>query len=219
MHPVRYPGYMVIPGDGPFGLISDSHGNLAALLDAILMLEQMGMRTLVHLGDICDSLAPHTLEDAVKILRDHGVRTVRGNNEHAVLSDHQARDRGVLSSDVVAFLTGLPYTLTMGDLCFAHSAPFEWPAATRRPFAEYLPRFLERGPLPFRILFSGHSHSPSILEIDGHRLKKIPSREGITQSLSRDRHYVITVGAVQEGSCAVFLPEEYAIQFLQLNGR
>lgn len=219
MHPVRYPGYMVIPGDGPFGLISDSHGNLAALLDAILMLEQMGMRTLVHLGDICDSLAPHTLEDAVKILRDHGVRTVRGNNEHAVLSDHQARDRGVLSPDVVAYLAGLPYTLTMGDFSFAHSAPFEWPAATRRPFAEYLPRFLERGPLPFRILFSGHSHSPSILEINGHRLKKIPAREGITQRLSRDRHYVITVGAVQEGSCAVFLPEEYAIQFLQLNGR
>jgi predicted phosphodiesterase len=208
---------MVTPENSPIGLISDSHGNNMLLLKAILMLKQMDVQTIIHLGDICDSLSPHALEDAVKILKDHGVLSIRGNNEYAILSNHQGDHASSLSPDVVNFLSGLPYTITLGDFCFAHSAPFDWPAATRRPITDYLPHLTQNESLPFKILFSGHSHTPSILEIDGVRVKKIPAKSGIEKKLSRNRHYVITVGAVEEASSALFLPQEYAIWFLRIS--
>jgi hypothetical protein len=54
------------------------------------------------------------------------------------------------------------------------------------------------------------------MEIDGTNIKKIPAEAGMKKKLLRTRRYVITVGALEEASLALFLPEEYEIQFLQL---
>ena len=68
---------------GPIGLVADSHGRTDLLVRAVLVLKGMGVREIVHLGDICDSLAPLALEDAVAVLKEHGVHALRGNNEYA----------------------------------------------------------------------------------------------------------------------------------------
>ncbi len=201
---------------GPIGIIADSHGENELLLRAILLLKDRGVQTIFHLGDICDSLAPLALEDAVPMLMEHGVRTVMGNNEYAIMVNHQGSHANSLSPEVLSFLSGLPYTITMDDICFAHSAPFDWPAATSWPITDSHPLVDLGSIIPYKILFRGHSHTPSIMEIDGTTIERIPAGSGMKKRLLRDRRYVITVGAVEEASLALFLPEEYEIRFLQL---
>jgi len=200
----------------PIGIIADSHGRNELLLEAILMLKGMDVQSIFHLGDICDSLAPLALEDAVAMLKEHGVRSVMGNNEYAIMVNHRGSHADSLSPEVLSFLSGLPYTITIEDFCFAHSAPFDWPAATSWPITDNHP-FIDLGSLvPYKILFRGHSHTPSIIEIDGPGINKIPAGAGMEKKLLRDRRYVITVGAVEKASLALFLPDEYEIRFLQL---
>ncbi len=203
---------------GPIGLVADSHGRSDLLVQAILMLKGMGVREIVHLGDICDSLAPLALEDAVAVLKEYSVQAIRGNNECAILINHQGERRGNIPAEVLSYLEGLPYTLVKDDICFAHSAPFEWPAATTWPITDNHPFVDMETAMPYRILFRGHSHTPSIVEIQESGVKLIPAETGVIMHLMRERRYVITVGAIELKSFALFLPEDYKIQFLQLAG-
>ena len=200
---------------GPIGLLADSHGKNDLLLDSIVMLKEMGSHVIVHLGDICDSLAPSALNEAVMILKEHGVKAVKGNNEHAILTENNAPHADSLPHDVLSFLSGLPYTIALDEFCFAHSAPFDWPAATRWPVTDnHLLIDLEKV-IPCRILFRGHSHTPSIIEVDGTKTRRYPVAPGMKRRLSRELRYIITVGAVEEASSALFLPEDYEIRFLR----
>jgi predicted phosphodiesterase len=217
--PILYALSMETGMPGPIGIIADSHGRNELLLEAILMLKGMDVQTIFHLGDICDSLAPLALEDAVVMLKEHGVRSVMGNNEYAIMVNHRGSHANSLSPEVLSFLSGLPYTITIDEFCFAHSAPFDWPAATSWPITDNHPLIDLGSIVPYKILFRGHSHTSSIMEIDGTNIKKIPAEAGMKKKLLRTRRYVITVGALEEASLALFLPEEYEIQFIQLGRR
>ena len=206
--PLRYGCVMDL---GRIGIIADTHSNNALMLKAIHTLESVGVERIIHLGDICDSLRPEALDEAVEILKAHGVLSVLGNNEYSILLDCQATR---LNTETLAYLRELPYTITMGGLCFTHSAPFTWPAATRRPIAEYLP-FM--GVLQNRILFRGHSHYPEVLEIAGDESREIPIGTERALWLDREKTYIITVGAVENGSFALFDTRAYTIQFVILS--
>ncbi len=213
---LRYSNFMDITPDNPIGLIADSHGKNDLLHRAIRTVRQHGAKTLIHLGDLCDSLDPHSAEDTVNILQQNNIPGVLGNNEYSIISEHHNAHVQNISSQVLDYLSGLPYILDLGPLCFAHSAPFEWPAATHRPIMDFLPHLMKQNPFPFDILFRGHSHTPSILEIEDGEIKEIPVQSGTTIKLRRDTRYVITVGAVEKASSALFLPGEYEIVFLNI---
>lgn len=204
--------------DGPIGLIADSHGRTDLLVAAIDRLEAMGVHSIIHLGDICDSLAPLALEDAVAVLKEHGVHALRGNNEYAILVNHQGDREDNLPAGVLSYLEALPYTFTMGDVRFAHSAPFDWPAATSWPITDNHPLIDLAGIIDCRILFRGHSHTPSVVELDGKSTHRLPAAAGFHMQFRRDRRYVVTVGAIEEESFALFLPEENEVRFLRLEG-
>ncbi|MFA5654373.1 MAG: hypothetical protein WDA72_09705, partial [Desulfomonilia bacterium] len=73
----------------------------------------------------------------------------------------------------------------------------------------------------FSILFRGHSHRPSIVEIlSGARgaTERIPIQPGADICLDRDRRYIITAGAVESASSVLFLPREYAVRFVAVPG-
>jgi len=203
------------PLPGPIGLMADSHGRNDLLTRTILTLQSLQARTIIHLGDICDSLEPKALEEAVKILRDHDVKAVKGNNEYAILTSHNGSRRDALSPEVHEFLSGLPYTITSETICFAHSAPFDWPAATSWPITDSHPFVNLDDIVTCSILFRGHSHTPSILEVDGPNTRRLPAEAGMKTMLSRSARYVVTIGAVQEGSFALFRPDEHEIWFLR----
>ena len=190
--------------EGKIGLIADSHGEISLMLDAIKTLKDMGAATIIHLGDICDSLRPECLDEAVAILDRYEVKAVFGNNEYILLTEYLANHEDGYNDIVGRFLKKLPYTINIGNLCFTHSTPFNWPAATNRPLSEYLPRLLENKSPPFKILFRGHSHTPSVIEIEGGCSKEIGLKSGDKIALNKDRIYVVNVGAIEDGAFALF---------------
>ena len=204
---------------GKIGLIADSHGKISLMLDAIKILKDMGAAPIIHLGDICDSLRPECLEEAVAILDQYEVKAVLGNNEYILIIEHLANHADVYNDMVVPFLKRLPYTLNIGDLCFTHSTPFNWPAATNRPLSEYLPRLLENESPPFKILFRGHSHTPSVIEIEGGCSKEMGLKSGDKIALNKGRIYVVNVGAIEDGAFAVFDPAKYEFSSLTFRSK
>jgi len=186
------------------GLISDSHNHLTFMTAAIDFLRKRGATRIIHLGDICDSLHPEFLERAVEILVKEQVEAVRGNNECAVMTEYIVSHPEQLNISTRAFLENLPYVIRSKTVVYAHSAPFEWPEATRRPLRYYLPRMMASGSLPFGILFRGHSHHCSVLEICEEKIEKLPVKPGVVIDLDKNKRYIITVGAVEHGACALF---------------
>lgn len=197
------------------GLISDSHSNNEFMLKAIHTLREKGVDLIIHLGDFCDSLKPGTMDEAVDILLQYNVRTILGNNEYMIKTEYIPNNPGRLRETTVSFLNELPYNFIIDDLCFTHSLPYEWPAATRQPL-ESIVRFPLVGDLlPFRIMFRGHSHSLSVLEYFDERKGEVSLKAGETVRLKNDRKYIITVGAIEEGFYALFDPERE--EFLSLS--
>jgi predicted phosphodiesterase len=195
------------------GIVADSHGNNRLLAAALKALKTCGARTLIHLGDMCDSLSPHLAADTMRLLEENGVMGVRGNNECQTIHDlKSSRGEGPLRTH--AGLEALPYVMNLGPLWFTHSAPYPFPAATRRPVSEFLPALLDDPAIPFSILFRGHSHRPSILEIQGRSWEKIPVEGNGEIPLHGGRRYIVTVGAVEKASCVLFMPGELRLRFI-----
>lgn len=194
---------------GLIGILADSHSCNDLLRTALDRLGALGVTRIIHLGDICDSLKPEALPEARTLLQAHGVVCVLGNNEYAILNDNHR----TLDAATRAWLRELPYTHTMDAFCFTHSAPFPWPAATRRPLAEFLAGLHA---LPYRIVFRGHSHTSSVFEVYPHGARQI--YEGMSEGivLERSKTYVVTVGAVENRVCACFDTAGSAISFLAL---
>lgn len=197
------------------GIVADSHGNNRLLAAALAALKGYGAHTLIHLGDMCDSLSPHLTAETLHLLGENGVMGVRGNNECQIVHDLKSY-RGENPLHESAALDELPYVINRGALWFTHSAPYPFPTATRRPVSEFLPALLDDPAIPFSVLFRGHSHRPSILEIRGRSWEKIPVEEDGEISLDRGRRYIITVGAVEQSSCVLFLPGERRVRFIAL---
>ncbi|MEA3223725.1 MAG: metallophosphoesterase family protein [Thermodesulfobacteriota bacterium] len=201
---------MVDIAHGKIGLIADSHSKNSLMLTAIHTLRAMGASTFIHLGDICDSLMPENLDEAVEILNRYKVKAILGNNEYMLISEYLLNHADGLKEATISFLKELPYTIVAGEICFTHSLPFDWPAATRRPIKEYLPVLMESNrPHPHRIIFRGHSHSPSVIEIEDGCMEELTLDPGEKITLYKERIYVITVGAVENGACALFDPASY----------
>jgi predicted phosphodiesterase len=198
------------------GIMGDSHGSNGLLAGAIGTLRASGARTLIHLGDMCDTLAPHLMDETFRILEENGVRGVRGNNECQMVHDlHSAREESRLKK-IASFLERLPYVMNLGPFWFTHSVPYSFPAATRRPVSEFLPAILEDPDIPFSILFRGHSHRPSILGVSGRTVEKIPFEINKDIPLERGLRYIITVGAVEKASCVLFQPAGCIIRFIAM---
>ncbi len=195
------------------GLLADSHGDNRRLACALSTLEEAGAGCLVHLGDICDSLTPAAFEESMQLLRAHEVQAVLGNNEYSLLNDSQA---GSLSPAALGYLRSLPYTRRHGELWFTHSIPFAWPAATRRPISEYLGYLARQEQTPFRVLFRGHSHSASLIRIAGGSAMEWTISAPAPVALDPHAHYIVTVGAVEDGLCALFDTRRCELQLIDV---
>jgi predicted phosphodiesterase len=196
------------------GIMADSHGNNLLLASTISTLRSLGAHTLIHLGDMSDTLAPHLMNETFRILARNNVLGVRGNNECQLLHDlHSARAENA-PDEPLSLLSELPYVMNLEDLWFTHSAPYSFPAATRRPISEFLPMLLNDPGIPFSILFRGHSHRPAITGFTGQSSEKIPVEMDADMALDRNRRYVITVGAVEKASSVLFLPGDRIVRFI-----
>ncbi|MBK62717.1 MAG: YfcE family phosphodiesterase [Altererythrobacter sp.] len=110
-------------------VLSDIHGNIAALDAVFAHAHALGVDQIVNLGDICSgALWPRETADRLMAL---DLPTIRGNHERQVLegdparmglSDRRARE--TLRDDQLAWMASLPPTLQLSeDVLMVHGTP------------------------------------------------------------------------------------------------
>lgn len=215
------------------GLISDIHGNLAALRAVIADMEANGAERIICLGDIV-GYGPYPGECLDLVQRCGAV--LMGNHEEALLfsaDNFNPRARRAIdwtreylqtqgSEEVRAMrwsiLNNLQMQATQGNLLFAHASP-------RQPTREYvMPRDV-RNPSKmtelFRLIphacFVGHTHVPGIFLEDRSFVRPEELWAG-TYFIERGEKALINIGSVgqpRDGdvrSCYVLLDEDGSSQ-------
>lgn len=200
------------------GVMADSHGNAASIRSALELFGSWGCRRIYHLGDICDSLKPETVDACVEPLRAAAVIAIRGNNDHSLLANKSGGAHDVISEEGRRFLQNLPLTAQYGDAEMAHSLPFpELLGLTSMigPMGEAeAVRFFDSS--GSRVLFRGHSHSP---ELTWRRDGRVMTRELVperAEDLSERMPCIVTCGALSEGYCMIWEARQQTVTCLRL---
>ena len=204
------------------GIIADSHGNLEATAEAILLLKGRGAGLLIHLGDFCDSVRHDRAAAMIDLLLEYGVLAVKGNNDFLVenmLADAR-RPPDAEGVKMLAFLRDVPVVRAQGDIRFAHSLPFDTLRAFYEPIDTGNTRRAEElfNETDFRILFCGHSHLPiRFRKADGRVTREsVPAERPMT--LERTGRYIFVVGAAADGECALYDEEAGTYERLRTGG-
>jgi putative phosphoesterase len=183
------------------GIIADSHGHPACLQDALDLFEQHGCERIYHLGDICDSAHPETAETCVKLLQQHRVHAIKGNNDHQVVVNHMDSPPAYISVASIEFLKNLPLTREIDDLILTHSLPF----IKQRGLSSMVGNLGEHEIglflrlYPNKILMRGHSHRPELIQARNQAIVNEGLTPGETRPLSDILPGIITCGAVDHG--------------------
>lgn len=203
------------------GIIADSHGDIEATRLAIKTLEHKGADRIVHLGDICDSLDAGTLDEAVRLLSGKRLCAVKGNNDYLVETALLDKDPRRFLPETRSFIKGLPIKIEWDGLCFAHSLPFDFLRSFYEPIdTGGTERARDLFALtPYRILFAGHSHTPALFRWRNGQIARRPLEKGppVIALDPKDR-YIIIVGAVTRGECALFDKEGSTYERIRILG-
>lgn len=190
-------------------VLSDIHGNLAAL-DAVLAdAGRRGFDRMVNLGDICSGgLFPRETADRLMAL---ALPTIRGNHERQVLtlppermglSDRHAA--AVMRPDQIAWFEGLPETLRLTDeVLLVHGTPrsdVEYfletvdPTGVREASVDEIRD--RTGAADAAVILCGHTHLPRAVQVEGGPLVVNPGSVGLP-AYDDDRPYphVVESGA------------------------
>jgi predicted phosphodiesterase len=204
------------------GLIADSHGDLEATAEAIRLLKGRGASVLIHLGDFCDSIRHDRAASMIDLLREHGVLAVKGNNDFLVENRLAGARRPPDAEGIkmLAFLRDVPVVRVRGDVCFAHSLPFETLRAFYEPIDTGNTRRAEElfNEADFRILFCGHSHLPIRFRKTDGRVTRESVPAGRPTAVERPGRYIIVVGAAADGECALYDEEAATCERLPISG-
>ncbi|MGM0454378.1 MAG: metallophosphoesterase family protein [Thermodesulfobacteriota bacterium] len=191
------------------GLIADSHGSVSALSDAIATLADHRIDHLIHLGDFCDSVNCDSLPEVFSLLEQHRVQVVKGNNDYQV---EKMLANGYFQGDMpnqhhwLKFLQTTPIMHVKGNVCFAHSLPFD----TVRAFYEPVDTgTTERAAEVFKhsgyhALFCGHSHQPVFFRNQSGSVTRETVPIHTSMQIDGQARYIFIVGSADNGECGIF---------------
>lgn len=189
-------------------VISDIHGNLAALEAVAADIRARRINTVVNLGDSLSG--PLLPRETARFLMERGWPAIAGNHERHLLElraghAHGPADRFAaarLDEAGWAWIAGLPVSLRFGELLACHGTPdndHHWLLETVRDGRLQLP-----GPDVLRARLQdthaaavacGHSHVPRIVRVDD-RLLLNPGSVGMPAYRDdRPDPYVVDAGA------------------------
>ena len=202
----------------PVGIMADSHGNAASIRSALALFGSFGCRRIFHLGDICDSLHPETVDGCVQHLKAASVTAIRGNNDHSLLANQRVGPGGAISEEGRRFLQKLPLTAEFGDARMVHSLPFPERLGLTSMIGsmghEDAVRFFNASGR--KILFRGHSHSPELIWRRGGRVvARAPAPER-AEDLSERLPCIVTCGALSEGYCMIWEVRQRTVTSMRL---
>lgn len=190
------------------GIMADSHGAADVIAAAIHFFQKRGCRRMVHLGDICDSVACDQADACVGLLQKHAVLAVKGNNDHAVVKNRAWQQNGCISGETAAYLESLPLQLELSKALFVHSRPFAdilGLSAMTGDIEKYAAaRFQAR--YPGRVLFRGHGHSPRVTRLSDNRSASMNPAPGESLQLDGQQCWIVTCGALYKRLCMTWTP-------------
>ena len=101
------------------GVIGDLHSEDIRLGRALEFLEHEGACDIICTGDIADGRG--CVDTSIRLLRDHGVKTVRGNHDRWLLERKarhvpNAHHRETLNEQSIAFLENLPTQIQLNTI-------------------------------------------------------------------------------------------------------
>lgn len=192
------------------GLLADSHGNLRSIAKGIARLNEFDVDTLIHLGDVFDSVENDNLYEIWKTIIQNKFLAVKGNNDFQVenrLSNGYDFDVSLVKKhQILSFIQNMPMRLVDKDACYTHSLPFD----SIRSFYEPVDTgdtdratqlFAETS---YKILFCGHSHSSVLFRYAAGHVTRELIHADETVFFSTSERYIVIVGSSDKGECGVF---------------
>lgn len=173
-------------------VLSDIHGNIAALEAVLAHAAGLAPDRIVNLGDICSgALWPAETADRLMAL---DLPTIRGNHERQVLDGDVARmgpsDRHArmsLGQEQLAWLAGLPPTLRLSDdVLLVHGTPGSdldyfletvTPTGVRAATPQEVAQ--RAGDARAELILCGHTHVPRAVQLADGRLIVNPGSVGL----------------------------------------
>jgi len=176
-----------------YAIISDIHGNSLALQAVLEDIKSRGITKIINLGDhFFGALEPETV---AAMLREIPMLSISGNTDREIL---QAIDDGFnkpgmeyvldeLSEISIAWLRGLPRTLTVDDLFFVcHGTPDSDDAYLLEQVTEhgvfvYKDEYLIKkiSHISERIILCGHSHVNRVIYLSNGKIILNPGSVGL----------------------------------------
>lgn len=200
--------------DGLVGIMADSHGRSDKIVAALHFLSDRGCRHLIHLGDICDSTHPETVEACVRPLQKFAVIAIKGNNDHQIVVNHGRHDQMLIPQDILDFLKKLPLVRQFRHAIFTHSLPFARELGLSSMIGAMGKMQMSRffGAYPQGLLFRGHSHTPEVFWKDVDQIISRKLSAGERLNLTGRLPCAVTCGALTRGLCLIWMPAENAIE-------
>ena len=187
------------------GVVSDVHGNIAALEAALGALDGR-VDEVWCAGDIVHEYRFHS--ETVLRLRDAGVTAILGNHDHVLLSaaGAGARARPGVDEEALAWLAALPYrheaTIDGRRVLMVHGSPWE-------PYGNYLsggnPKWREAPELGVDVVVTGHTHDPFV-ERHGGTLVVNPGSLGEPRQRDRGHSYAVIDFAAHDAVIEMVIP-------------
>lgn len=173
-------------------VISDIHGNIAALDTVLADIAARQVDQVVNLGDICSGgLFPRETADRLMPL---DLPTIRGNHERQLtdqppermgLSDRHAAE--TMRPDQLAWLAGLPTTLRIfDDILLVHGTPdcdliYFLETVTEEGLRAATPTEVEQraGNVEASVILCGHTHIQRVMPLNNDRMIVNPGSVGL----------------------------------------
>ena len=201
------------------GIMADSHGQADTIQEALGVFAKASCRFIYHLGDICDSTHPETANACMRLLQNRCVKTIKGNNDQAILANHIGREKSPVSQDVLRAFKKLDLVKYYQNAMFIHSLPFVQELGLSSMIGTMGPQEIGRFFREFsgHILFRGHSHSPEIAWLQRQQVKVQSLAAGVQFNLSERIPCVVTCGALTRGLCMIWNPEDNVIECISFH--
>ena len=196
--------------------MADSHGQADTIRDALAVFASAGCGSIYHLGDVCDTNLPETANTCMRLLQDHRVITIKGNNDQVIVTNHSGREKSPVSPEVLRMLQNLDLVKYYQKAMFIHSLPFIQELGLSSLIGTMGQMEIRRfcNEFPGKILFRGHSHNPEIAWLQRQQVKVQSLAAGLKLNLSERIPCVVTCGALTRGLCMIWYPEDNDIECL-----
>jgi len=201
------------------GIVTDVHDEVHRLGEALARFAELGVDRILSLGDLADSFTPGDAgAEAARLLARAGAVGVWGNHDFGM--SFEVHDSLRRSADPVAlgFTSKLRAFLCLGECRFSHVEP-------DRDATSVVDLWLDRGvpdtpegaaagfaAVPERLLFVGHFHR--WFAVTPHAA--VPWDGSRSLDLSPPSRYLVGIGAVCDGCCAVLDTARHVLEPVRL---